>query len=500
MKLKRFFRKITAAVVSTALAAGMLTAGLSVSAAQSTPVGYITVNGAFAAAHADAIAAVAQGFRSFQNRVDVRQYGLSTEDIKLVFSSVMNMYPELFYVNYQFSYSYNSSGVTAIVPSYDYTAAQVNTMMAEFDEKSEYYLSKITPGMSDFDKALVLHDELILNSSYLLEGTTYTLMVNGTGKCEDYSRAYAFLLAQVGVKCEMILSPKYTQDDDGMQHQWVKVCIDGVYYHVDPTWDDPVAVDSYSYRNSGETRPNGYEGRVAHTYFLVSDSLINSTALGDAHTGYTTMFTSPATYDNAWFRNVNSRICCVDGSYYAVNTGSGNRTQLICCDTATGTPAAVMSRTFYWSAGGNYYYNGSFSGLDYCDGLFYFNGPNAVYTYDPVAGTVTEYAQNPSQDQIFGMRIFNRNVIAYTASSPGDLSEVWLLGHIDEPLPPLMLGDVNGDEVVDISDATLMQRAIAEYETIDARQQTAADFNADGTLSVGDVTLVQKQIAHITAA
>ena len=135
--------------------------------------------------------------------------------------------------------------------------------------------------------------------------------------------------------------------------------------------------------------------------------------------------------------------------------------------------------------------------MDYCDGLFYFNGPDAVYTYDPSDGTTEEFAQNPSEDDIYGMRICNRNVIVYTTSSPSDFSVGWIVAHIDEPLPPLMLGDVNGDESLNINDATLVQRVIAAYETIDSRQRAAADYNGDGSLTIDDVTLIQKKIALI---
>lgn len=498
MKIKMMIRKLSALAVGAAMAFGMTAAGIGASAAQTTPPGYITVNADFSEQNAGIIAALAQGLKNHQSTINLQQYSFPKSNAKQLFTSVLNQYPELFYVDYQYSYSYNSlQNLTYFVPTYNYTAAQAEEMMEEFDEKSDYFLSKITPGMSDLEKALVLHDELILNSDYLLEGTTYSLMVNGRGKCEDYSRAYAFLLAQVGVKCEMVLSPRDSANPNGMAHQWVKVRIDGEYYNVDPTWDDPIIMDASAYQSSGETRPNGYQGKVSHTFFLVSDSLISSSALGTPHTAYTTSYPSPTTYDNSWFRDIESRICCVDGYFYAMASGGSNRSLLISCNSALGTPVTVTSNVFRWSAGNGFYYVDSYSGLDYCDGLFYFNGPDAVYTYDPANGTTAEYAQNPSEDDIYGMRIFNRNVIVYTTSSPSDFSVGWIVGHIDEPLPPLMLGDANGDGVLDINDATLAQRAIAMYETIDSRQQTAADFNSDGSLTIDDVTLIQKKIAHM---
>ena len=45
-------------------------------------------------------------------------------------------------------------------------------------------------------------------------------MVEGWGKCEDYSRAYAYLLAQAGIKSELVTS-------SSMNHEWMKIRLDG---------------------------------------------------------------------------------------------------------------------------------------------------------------------------------------------------------------------------------------------------------------------------------
>lgn len=60
-------------------------------------------------------------------------------------------------------------------------------------------------------------------------------------------------------------------------------------------------------------------------------------------------------------------------------------------------------------------------------------------------------------------------------------------------------GDVNGDGIVDISDATAIGRHVAGLETLGARQLEAADINADGEVNVADVTSLQSTLAGITA-
>lgn len=61
----------------------------------------------------------------------------------------------------------------------------------------------------------------------------------------------------------------------------------------------------------------------------------------------------------------------------------------------------------------------------------------------------------------------------------------------------LLKGDVNGDGRVSVEDATLIQKAAGELETLDLRQQQAADINGDSTVDVVDATLIQEHAADL---
>ena len=501
MKRCKLIKKLTSAAVCAAMLLGIFCSGTAASAATTTPSGYISVYEQEISAYSGAIDALAEGMRNRQEQINISSYRVPIDKARVIFEAVINKNPELFYVAGRFGYNYyQNSGnnyIYALNPSYLYARDEVNEMMAEFDKKSEYYLSKITPDMSEFEKALILHDELILNSSYLLDGSTYTLMVDGTGKCEDYSRAYAFLLANAGIKSEMMLSSTADGNTQGMNHQWVKVRIDGSYYHVDPTWDDPVVKNASWYQTSGEARPNGYTGMVFHTYFLVSDELIGTNSLGRPHTGYTTFYPSPQTYDNAAFRDVTAPFCYVDGTLYTVINNSSGNTALVSYNPQADSFSELTSMSLYWSTPSGGYWVGSFSGLNYLDGLFYFNGPSKVYTYDLATGQTAEFASKPGNDNIYGINIINRDLYAYTTSTPSELRDGHLLAHIDEPLPPLAPGDVDANGYIDIRDATAVQRHLAMFITLDQRQLAAADFNGDSKIDVDDATDIQKYIAHI---
>lgn len=117
----------------------------------------------------------------------------------------------------------------------------------------------ISDGMSDYRRALVLHDWLINNAEYDLTYTHYDaagVLLYGTGVCDSYARAYQMLLSAAGVE-SMIVTGTAGSDDKGWEnHGWNLVLLDGQWYHVDCTWDDPT--------NSDE----------CHDYFCLTDEEI----------------------------------------------------------------------------------------------------------------------------------------------------------------------------------------------------------------------------------
>lgn len=59
-----------------------------------------------------------------------------------------------------------------------------------------------------------------------------------------------------------------------------------------------------------------------------------------------------------------------------------------------------------------------------------------------------------------------------------------------------LLGEVNGDRHISISDVTAIQRSLAELEHLDETRLRAADVNRDGTVNIADATELQKYLAE----
>ena len=126
----------------------------------------------------------------------------------------------------------------------------------------------IVPGMRDIDKVRALHDYLVAHVEYDLDtagkdvytqsSTAYGALVLQKALCGGYSEAMKLLLNTVGVECEVIAGSA-----DGSEHAWNLVKLDGEYYHVDVTFDDPVVIDSWGQRKNN-TEP-------IYSYYCLSD-------------------------------------------------------------------------------------------------------------------------------------------------------------------------------------------------------------------------------------
>lgn len=222
---------------------------------------------------------VADTMFNMKSVVDLSAYDISTDDAVALFSAVAKYYPAEYSLiaNSDFTYkiivSPNLDRIMKIRFYYGDDAnlstyqKRVNDLNAEINA-----LVAQVEGMTEFEKALYIHDYIVLHSEYdmelleymeanncILPGemrsekyTEYSILVNGTGVCGSYALAYRAVLNAAGMEC-LYLSSR------SMNHAWNLVKIDGNWYHVDCCWDDPV--------------PDTY-GRARRTYFLRTDKEI----------------------------------------------------------------------------------------------------------------------------------------------------------------------------------------------------------------------------------
>lgn len=301
--------------------------------------------------------------------IDVEKYGIQKSQIKDVVIGAINDHPELYYVQTVFGFSSYANG-TVIKVEPTYTDGLDD---AAFRRGLQEALASVQPGMTELEKAIALHEYVVLNCEYDNRSaankprtaySSYGVLADGKAVCQGYALTYKLLLNEVGIECYMVTS-------DAMNHAWNLVKLDGQFYQVDTTWDDPVA-DRF--------------GMAQHTFMFVSDAAFQS---GDGRTAhhdwqvtsgsYVVDYTGTDTrYDNAfWVKAVSPLVLSGHECYYfGYGIGIEKRTL------PTGAAQAILpfGEIGYWPYGGVY------SGLFLLGDRLYFNTPSKIRSVS-VSGT-----------------------------------------------------------------------------------------------------------------
>lgn len=116
----------------------------------------------------------------------------------------------------------------------------------------EFIKNNINDSMSNYDKIKVFHDYIVNNTVYDDKKndksyTAYNLITTGKSICGGYSDIIAIYLNTLGIQNYRITSEN---------HIWNLIKLDDKWYHLDATWDDPVASDGKQY--------------LLHNFFMIS--------------------------------------------------------------------------------------------------------------------------------------------------------------------------------------------------------------------------------------
>lgn len=354
--------------------------------------------------------------------IDISGYDISSDDsgravVKSWVSGVLNEHPDLYFVEGGYTSWNNGTIITAI--AFTYSDGYDDEL---FRQNVAAALSRVDSQMSELEKAVVLHEYLTVNCEYdyenYLNGTipsesysVYGTLVNRTAVCQGYALTYKYLLNQVGIDCYMVTS-------DSMNHAWNLIVLDGQYYQVDVTWDDPVW-DKI--------------GRSVHTYMFRSDAAFAKhqdwrVTSGSSVVDYTA---TDVRYDNAFWTDCDSPLVLEgDDCYYVSSEGSINKTVLSGI-TNKGTAIVSIGTWPVWGGGGTW--NGSFSGLFRIGDRLYYNDKSSIYSI-ALDGTDkrTEFTADTSTGYIYGSAYCQGNVLYSLHQTPNfDAKEEVLTADID---------------------------------------------------------------------
>jgi len=230
------------------------------------------VNGVYAASPVQSISALKSAMASMPDEIIVFvPPGTEKEFIDYISAHCSNLigFAREFDLRYV-----NNSGVLSIMPKYSkgfmsMTYLQNPTVPVSNDIKElalkgfEIYLDNFTDINSEYEFVKAVHDYVVFSLDYDINHRPGSEDLDGalnTGRatCGGYSAMFGFFAGIGGLQWEMVFGTARNAAGVIENHAWNKVRVNGEWYNVDVTWNDPI----------GATGTNS----IIYKYFLISDS------------------------------------------------------------------------------------------------------------------------------------------------------------------------------------------------------------------------------------
>lgn len=124
--------------------------------------------------------------------------------------------------------------------------AQVNQAIARIEQVK----NKLVQNRSGntYQDIKMVHDYLVDNVSYDTSISkpniynVYGALVNGEAVCEGYARAFKYIMDEMGIPCTLVIGKGTNSEGTTENHAWNYVQLNGSWYAIDTTWDDPVII------------------------------------------------------------------------------------------------------------------------------------------------------------------------------------------------------------------------------------------------------------------
>lgn len=153
-----------------------------------------------------------------------------------------------------------------------YVIVEISSSVNANNEAQRIISNIIEPDMSEYERVKAIHDWIVINTQYDYAGlqnnsisrSAYNadgVLLYKLAVCEGYAEAFHLLCAKAGVQSYMMYGEAGNSVDGWESHAWNIVRINGEWYQIDCTWDDPLV---------NGTVVTGRDNLI-YTYFLLTD-------------------------------------------------------------------------------------------------------------------------------------------------------------------------------------------------------------------------------------
>jgi len=220
------------------------------------------------------------------------------------------------------------------------------TQEAALQKKVDQILKTIIkPSMkTDFEKVKSINDYIVSNTTYGTKTkasphSAYALLMEGQAVCQGYALIAYKMLEQAGFDVKYVVG----NVNGNVAHAWNLVKVDGKWYHLDTTWNDPL--------------PNRF-GASSYDYFLVTDAQLKKD-----HEWIASDYPAATSTKYSYMQNVHFAYQ-VNNTLYFSNTA--DKDKLYTLDLASGKKTKVIDkRALYITGADNFLYYSDYSNSGY---------------------------------------------------------------------------------------------------------------------------------------
>lgn len=168
----------------------------------------------------------------------------------------------------------------------------VKTAINMIEDEKNNVISKCQNNSVE-EKIRVVHDYLVDTIDYDLQAgeniyNVYGALINKKSVCEGYARSFKYIMDDLNIPCIIACGIGKNKSGDAESHAWNYVQIDGIWYAIDVTWDDPVITGPGKISEAKmQENKNEYFLKGANKFF--EDHFEDGNIVGEANFKYPTL-------------------------------------------------------------------------------------------------------------------------------------------------------------------------------------------------------------------
>jgi hypothetical protein len=216
-----------------------------------------------------------------------------TNAFQLAINAFLLDHPEVFYLDVTKMYMFTESTTTIKGTTFKISIGPdsgVSYLSEGFNSRSDVLIAednintalyKIKSSLSGdiYNQIKQVHNYLIDTIDYDSESDSdlshgiYGALVNKSAVCDGYTKAFKFILDNLGISCVEVCGIAQNSSGDTESHAWNDVLINGKWYAIDVTWDDPIIIGGYGVLTD----------QLRYTYFLKGSDTFYETHQEDGY-------------------------------------------------------------------------------------------------------------------------------------------------------------------------------------------------------------------------